>query len=352
MCRVFIMPAVKRVDWSPKKRATAVTLQKEGYSYREIAAKIGQGVSPAGVLKLCRRFDETGTIQNKSGRGRKMATTPQTDRRIVRLALKNRKSCAVDINMSLADTGVTVSHRTVRRRLVKAGLRARIPRKKPFLNTAQRLKRLKWAKQHVIWTSEQWSRVLWSDETRISIFGSNGVRYVRRRPGEDYLPECTTATMKHPLSIMVWGCMSRDHVGRLQVLEGTVNADKYIKDVLQTKVLTSAGDIFGDGASFVFQQDGAPCHTAKKCLAWFRQNKVELLEWPGNSPDLNPIENLWARLKKAVAAKRASNKRELIEAVISSWYHIISPADLHQLVDSMPRRCQAVIKAKGYPTRY
>lgn len=163
------MPAVKRVDWSPKKRATAVTLQTEGYSYREIAAKIGQGVSPAGVLKLCRRFDETGTIQNKSGTGRKMATTPQTDRRIVRLALKNRKSCAVDINMSLADTGVTVSDRTVRRRLVKAGLRARIPRKKPFLNTAQRLKRLKWAKQHVIWTSEQWSRVLWSDETRISI---------------------------------------------------------------------------------------------------------------------------------------------------------------------------------------
>ena len=74
-------------------------------------------------------------------------------------------------------------------------------------------------------------------------------------------------------------------MGRLQVLEGTVNADKYIKDVLQTKLLPSACDIFGDGASFIFQQDGAPCHTAKKCLTWCRQNNVKLLEWLGNSPD-------------------------------------------------------------------
>ena len=71
-----------------------------------------------------------------------------------------------------------------------------------------------------------------------------------RRPGEDCLPECTTATMKHPLSITAWGCMSRDHVGRRQVLDGIVNADKYINDVLQTKLLLSARDIFGDWASF------------------------------------------------------------------------------------------------------
>ena len=158
--------------------------------------------------------------------------------------------------------------------------------------------------------------------------------------------------MKHPLSVMVWGCMSRDSVGRLQVLSGTVNADKYIKEVLEPKLLPSARDIFGDREPFIFQQDGAPCHTAKKCARWCKDNKVELLDWPGNSPDLNPIENLWARLKRAVAAKRPSNKRQLIEAVINSWYRIITATDLQQLVDSMPRRCEAVVKAKGYPTRY
>ena len=352
LLQILKMNPAKRLDWSPKKRSIAITLRKEGYSYREIASKMGNGVSPAGVLKLCKRFETTGKVTNQTGRGRKKATTTLTDRRIVRLALQNRRSTAVDINRSLEDAGVKVSDRTVRRRLVAAGMRARIPRKKPFLNAVQRQKRLQWARQHVLWTKEQWEKVLWSDETRISIFGSDGVRYVRRRAGEECLPECTTATMKHPLNIMVWGCMSRMKVGRLQVLDGTVNADRYIKEVLEPKLLFSARDIFGEGQPFVFQQDGAPCHTAKKCLNWFKTKKIELLEWPGNSPDLNPTENLWARLKRAVSVRRPGNKTQLIEAVISSWFHIITPHDLERLVDSMQRRCQAVIKAKGYPTAY
>ena len=223
------MNPAKRLDWSPKKRAIAVTLRKEGYSYREIASKIGQGVTPAVVLKLCKHFTETGSVQTKQGRGRKKTTTTLTDRRIVRLALRNRKSSAVDINKELVDADVKISDRTVRRRLVTAGLRARIPRKKPYLNSVQRSKRLQWAKKHASWTTDQWKNVLWSDETRISIFGSDGVRYVRRRPGEECMPECTMATMKHPLSVMVWGCMTGSSVGRMQVLDGMVNADKYIR---------------------------------------------------------------------------------------------------------------------------
>jgi len=153
------------------------------------------------------------------------------------MALENRRSSATDINKSLSDAEIKVSDQTVRRRLV--------PRKKPFLNAVQREKRLKWAKEHASWTVEAWKRVLWSDETHISIFGSDGVWFLRRRPGEDCIAECTTATMKHPLSIKVWGCMCRDGVGRLQVLNGMVNAEKYVKDVLQSKLLASARDILG-----------------------------------------------------------------------------------------------------------
>ena len=233
------MPAkqVKRMDWSPKKRATAIALRKEGYSYREVAAKLGNGVTLSGIRKLCKRFQETGSVENKTGRGRNSVTTPKTDRRIVRLALNNRRASSGDINKELRGMGVKVSNRTVRRRLVKAGLRARIARKKPFLNVVQRQKRVAWAKEHVTWTQEDWKKVIFSDETRISVFGSDGVRYVRRRPGEDCLPECLMPTMKHPLSVMIWGCMSRKGVGRIQVLEGNINACRYIKEVLEPKML-------------------------------------------------------------------------------------------------------------------
>lgn len=178
------------------------------------------------------------------------------------------------------------------------------------------------------------------------------MRYVRRRPKEDSLPECMTATIKHPLSIMIWGCMSRKAVGRIQVIDGTLNASRYIKEILEPKLLSSACDMFGQVSGFIFQQDGAPCHTAQLCKKWFMKSKVQLLTWPGNSPDLNPIENLWSRLKKLVAAKRPSNRQTLIEAVIASWYHIITPEDIEKLVNSMPRRCKAVVKSRGYPTKY
>lgn len=182
-------------DWSPKKRATAITLRKEGYSYREIARKIGDNVTASGVRKLYARFQTTGTIQNQHGKGRKKSTTLAADRRIARMSLQNRKSTSGDINSALKESGIVVSNRTVRRRLCAAGLKARIPRKKPFLNATQRNKRLQWAKEHLTWTAEDWERVIWSDETRISIFGSDEVRYVRRRQGEDCLPECMQATM-------------------------------------------------------------------------------------------------------------------------------------------------------------
>jgi len=86
-------------------------------------------------------------------------------------------------------------------------------------------------------------------------------------------------------------------------------------------------------------------------MKWFKENKIELLTWPGNSPDLNPIKNLWSHLKKAVVTNHSSNKQELIEAVINSWYQIITPENLKSLVESMPDRCKAVIALKGYPTR-
>jgi len=349
---VVAMVNVKRQDWSPKKRSTAITLRNEGYSYRQIASNLGGGATPSAVCKLFKRFKETKNIKNKSGKGREMATTRQTDRRIVRMALQNRKLTAVDINKSISQTGILVSDRTVRNRLIKAGLRARIPRKKPFLNKLQRRRRLAWAREHEDWTVDMWKQVLWSDETRISVMGSDGIRYVRRRSGEDCLPECLTPKIKHPLSVMVWGCMARSGVGMLQVLDGHINADRYIEQVLKPKMVPSASIIFGEGQPFIFQQDGAPCHTAKKCTQWFARNKVVVMEWPGNSPDLNPIENLWARLKRAIAGQRPGNHTELMEAIVNSWYHIITNSDLEKLVDSMPRRCKAVIKSKGYPTRY
>ena len=91
--------------------------------------------------------------------------------------------------------------------------------------------------------------------------------------------------------------MSADGVGQIQVINGILNGKKYIETILEPKLIPSIRDIFSNKAPFILQQDSAPCHIPKVCKAWFQNKGIDTLPWPGNSPELNPIENLWRRLK-------------------------------------------------------
>ena len=102
---------------------------------------------------------------------------------------------------------------------------------------------------------------------------------------------------------------------------------------------------------WIFQQDNDPKHTSRSAKNWFQAKGVEVLPWPAQSPDLNPIENLWADVKKSVAAKRPSNAKDLWVAVQEAWQQI-PLTRCQDLIDSMPRRCAAVIKNHGYTTKY
>ncbi len=111
-------------------------------------------------------------------------------------------------------------------------------------------------------------------------------------------------------------------------------------------MLPSADQIFKD-ADFIFQQDLAPTHTAKSTKSWLNEHGVGVLDWPANSPDLN-IENLWGIVKRKMRNKRPKNADELKATVKETWASI-PPQQCHKLITSMPRRIEAVIKAKGSP---
>ena len=99
-------------------------------------------------------------------------------------------------------------------------------------------------------------------------------------------------------------------------------------------------------------QDGAPCHRSKVAKNFLNDNNIQLFEWPGNSPDLNPIENLWTLMKNKVSEKQPTSGAELVKVIKEAWVKEISKEYCQSLIDSMPRRIEGVIKNKGGHTKY
>uniref|UniRef100_A0A9J8DCQ8 Tc1-like transposase DDE domain-containing protein n=1 Tax=Cyprinus carpio carpio TaxID=630221 RepID=A0A9J8DCQ8_CYPCA len=157
-------------------------------------------------------------------------------------------------------------------------------------------------------------------------------------------PGCFDSGLK--LIQSVGSCVSQLSLHNIpQILYGV-----QVREILEHFMLPSAEKLYGD-EDFVFQHDLAPSHSAKTTGKWFTDHGITVLNWPANSPDLNPIENLWDILKRKLRDARPNTLDELKAAIEASWASI-TPQQCHRLIASMPRRIEAVISAKGFPTKY
>ena len=151
---------------------------------------------------------------------------------------------------------------------------------------------------------------------------------------------------------MVWGCLTTQGVGNLVHIEDTLNARIYV-DIL-TEDLLGTLDWYGlNKANIVFQHDNDPKHTAKITVEWLANEDIDVLDWPPQSPDLNPIETLWAWLKHRLSDYDAppTSIHSLWERVQDVW-NGFTEDECNKLIESMPERIEAVLKAKGGYTKY
>ena len=147
---------------------------------------------------------------------------------------------------------------------------------------------------------------------------------------------------------MVWGCFSWYGVGALYHIKGILKKEKY-RQILIHQMRPSARRLQGD--DFVFQHDNDPKHTSHLVKNYLQNQQIEVLPWPPQSPDLNPIENLWSELDRQTERRSCNSEEELFKQLKEQWEKL-SPDYLKKLVESMPRRCEKVIKSRGYPFDY
>ncbi|CAI7765634.1 unnamed protein product [Closterium sp. NIES-54] len=281
---------------SEEKQKRIMQRIAEGRSYRQIAQELG--VSKSAVHdELLRHlgpntFDELVPSPAKPGR------PPKLPEQIARIVIRSivsgeSKSAEAAAGMISSTHGISVTGATVRNTLKRHRVRAIEKPSKPRLSAKNVKDRRQWAKDHQHWTIDDWKRVVWSDETKICWFSSDGRSWAWIREDCHMEPHHVKQTVKHGGgSIMIWGCMTYNGGGFMCKIEGRMNGELY-RSILQDELQQTIEHYELDPETIVFQHDNDPKHTCKMVKTYLAEQPYSVLPWPASSPDLNPIEHLW-----------------------------------------------------------
>lgn len=337
-------------EMTTETKQMILRLKREGYAHRKIAEIIGRDHST--ITKFLKRYDERNSVENKPKTGRKKLVTERGDRVILRSVKVNRRETLRDLtNIVNERLPRPVSTRTVRRRLKFHGYTRRRVRKTLTVSLKNRKNRVNWCRGKLAMSVQlYWKRVIFSDETQV-VVGHDRRVHVWRKADEIWRPECVGLRGGPCVAVMFWGCITFDGVGTLTEIEGNMNTTKYL-ETLGDNVWPVIAKIFPNGG-YIFQDDNAPCHASRRAVQWKRENELNCLNWPSQSPDLNIIENVWRTIKIKLQNSKCDilNKQILVREVKKIWVGL-TPVYIQSLYNSISRRIRSVIVAKGHITKY
>ena len=327
-----------------------LSLLDSGHSAYQIQFSTGVHVST--ISRLCSKHRSS--LQKSLGGRPAKLTTADIHHAACLVTSKKAETTSQVTRLLQNIINQSLSTQTVQRHLKDtAGMKPVVIQKKPLLKPCHQREHLDFAIAHKDWTVEDWKRVVWSDETKVNRLGSDGRKWAWKRPGEGLSDRLVKGTLKFGGgSVMVWGCMMWKGTGYAVKIDGRMDADLYTR-ILDDDLQASLDFYDKSSDDIIFQQDGDPKHHSGKAQMWFKDHNIQVLPWPAQSPDLNPIEHLWDYIKRRLGEYEEDPKGilELWERIEKEWAKI--PASVCQnLIESMPRRIQAVLKAKGGNTKY
>lgn len=331
-------------------------------SYRQVAKRFGCSVST--VSRLVQNQKKRGTQRSIKPPGRPSPINRRTLHCIRRTLRAHRFLTPRHIVHLLHLVDITISLSTLRRIMKKLGLKRRVARTKPFLTQSAKSKRRQYARERQgesIWDHR---RTIYTDEAALRMNGSVQ-RWVTREAGEAYLAECMVSKLlSEKKTCMVWAAIwhggrtelhrfdTEASAGKRKGVTAVIYRDQITKGALKrawTRV-NSNYRAYG-GARIV--EDGAKIHTsATNRLQGLRQ-RFRYISHPPSSPDLNPIENCWAWLKRKLGQlpHRPTTVEELFEKAQELWMGMPQSV-IDNCIDSMPRRLAQVRRNAGFVTKY
>lgn len=317
------------------------------------------------------------TLRSGAARSQKNPTTgakekisPRALRSLIRAVTSGADGRRESYMELAADLGIKACETTVRQALRRAGFRRCIACSKPLISWQNRKKRLKWAKEYLHWTVEDWMRVIFSDESSFETGQRNRV-FVTRRVDERYCPDCLQYyKYSGHQTLMVWGGIVGKQATELCQLPGSIKtatsgANKgtkkksiasidYIEQILRPHVLPWYRALEESGLRPIFMQDGAGIHGSKETLTWLKDHGIETLVWPPSSPDLNPDEYMWKGMKQKIRSYKRMilTSKDMWPAAQYEWLQLVERRAYIKWIHSIPERCRDVIKNRGFATKW
>ena len=315
------------------------------------------GVHLRTVQRIVKNYKERGYYEDAPRSGRPPKLDQRAIRHLNRHVDHNRRQSLANITRDVNNFNTShVVPRTVKHAMNGIlGLNARVAAKKPFLNAGHKRARLIWAKDHKGWKEEDWHHVIWTDESSVEIGKSSRVAWVWRRQDERYDEKCLAPTFKSERqSLMIWGCVAFGRLGPLiRIPKEERSGADYVRLVLADTLWDFYSELYEDRGLVGVMEDGAPVHRCKLAKNFRTNHSMEVFPHPAQSPDLNPIENVWRILKTRINARQniPKNIDEMWGAIQEEWRKIDIEM-VNTLVKSMPSHVEAVLRSKGGSTKY
>ncbi|KAL4500753.1 hypothetical protein ABPG72_019987 [Tetrahymena utriculariae] len=238
------------------------------------------------------------------------------------------------------------SDQTFRNTLDDLGYLARKMPSTYFITEINKQKRTEQALDKADWTNNDYQKVQFTDESQLKCTKS-GTMWIRKKEGDQFTPKMVTYKKQFENKIMIWGMINYYYGGvALCRIDEKLNAQNYINQILDVHV---KDNVHLKKRGFFFQQDNAPCHSAKTVSNWLESHKIKVLKWPAQSPGLSPIEQVWSFLKDELwkSNKDLDSQDDLFKEAELIFYSKKCKDLIKTLFQTIPMRINQIIDGQG-----